>query len=566
LNEPKSTQLKKLNPWHALLAPRGGTAAPVGKYACLVIVCLVVLGVGLPAVVNSHWNLLDNEFVIDQLLWPPNSAGNYSQHGQGREFIATGLYLRLLWLILPLQPIWYYLTNFLLHFLVIAVVFTIVYRATKSGIVALIASLVAALASTGPEVFLTLLKQELPMMLAIILALLIVQRMLEGRSRANQSDLYVRLPALTVLTFVAATWGKETFVILPIGLMAALTLCAMSCAISQTTVLRSPQFNVLASATAFSVIGAALVFLERRLVGVRGITSGTYTLDILDFSPSWSALMARLFNYGIHDWDVLMIFCLAVTLTALSAVNSLIRRQPLSDSQLISVIAATAAAAQLVFTLVFINSVQHYYFYPVPILSAVAIGCLWPSWSAANDFCGRLLRNVGRLGTAAAAVTTALAVPTFASRVYVQTVVPGMEWKMLEAIAALPPNALVLLGWRPRAEMVSNAAMMVNKVLERPDIQVAAGINPAASHLVAQAKADHRPAFVAFVYQTAGDNQRFGLRETDPPSRAENLSALAANGVSPGASVRSFNMVPIRFLTPRWRRFTFTYDWELDRL
>jgi hypothetical protein len=141
-----------------------------------------------------------------------------------------------------------------------------------------------------------------------------------------------------------------------------------------------------------------------------------------------------------------------------------------------------------------------------------------------------------------------------------------MAWKMLEAIAALPPNALVLLGWGPRAEMVSNAAMMVNNVLERPDIQVTAGINPAASHLVAQAKADHRPAFVAFVYQTAGDNWRLGLRETDPPSRAENLSAFAGNGVSPGASVSGFNMVPIRFLTPRWRRFTFTYDWELDRL
>ena len=49
----------------------------------------------------------------------------------------------------------------------------------KSGVATALCALTAGLASTGPEVFLTLLKQELQMTLWIIVALLLLQRLMQ---------------------------------------------------------------------------------------------------------------------------------------------------------------------------------------------------------------------------------------------------------------------------------------------------------------------------------------------------------------------------------------------------
>src|SRR6516225_7088712 len=106
---------------------------------------------------------LDDQMVVGAQLWPPGSAANQSWHLAGREFIAHGAYFKLLSMMFPLQPFWYYFANYLTHVAVVGFAALVVWRATRSTLATALAVLTAGLASTGPEVFLTLLKQELQM-------------------------------------------------------------------------------------------------------------------------------------------------------------------------------------------------------------------------------------------------------------------------------------------------------------------------------------------------------------------------------------------------------------------
>ena len=169
------------------------------------LVLIVVALCGLPAVWNSHWMWIDDQMVVGSQLWPPDSILNQKWHAQGREFIAHGLYFKLLSLIFPLQPFWYYLTNYVTHIAVVGLAAWVVWRATKSGAATALCTLTAGLASTGPEVFLTLLKQELHMTLWLLVALLLVQRLL----RPDCSWRAGTLITLAIATFLAGTLGKE---------------------------------------------------------------------------------------------------------------------------------------------------------------------------------------------------------------------------------------------------------------------------------------------------------------------------------------------------------------------
>src|SRR5262249_50173310 len=161
--------------------------------------------VGLPAVWNSHWIWMDDQIVVGHQLWPLDSAANRMEYAAGRQLIAHGLYFKFLSLVFPLQPFSYYLANYLMHLAVVGLAARIVWRTAQSRLATSLAILTTGFASTGPEVFLTLMKLELPMMLWLLISILLVQRLL----RSGSDNHLASLLALMTTTFLSGTHGKE---------------------------------------------------------------------------------------------------------------------------------------------------------------------------------------------------------------------------------------------------------------------------------------------------------------------------------------------------------------------
>ena len=55
---------------------------------------------------------IDDQIVVGSQLWPPDSILNRSSHAQGRRVDRSRRVLKLLSLVFPLQPLWYYLASY----------------------------------------------------------------------------------------------------------------------------------------------------------------------------------------------------------------------------------------------------------------------------------------------------------------------------------------------------------------------------------------------------------------------------------------------------------------------
>ena len=138
---------------------------------------------------------------------------------------------------------------------------------------------------------------------------------------------------------------------------------------------------------------------------------------------------------------------------------------------------------------------------------AVALTCLWPTAAERVGALGLVRwKRFCRFGLTAVLVgTAALTLPTFALRLYAQNVIPALEWHLMTAIADLPANSLVLLGFPPDAEMIGNSGVLQERVLGRSDITIASAFNSNNAERLAQADAERRPVFLAFVFAPRGN-------------------------------------------------------------
>jgi hypothetical protein len=525
-----------------------------------VLALVVVTLCGLPAVWNSQWMWIDDQIVVGGQLWPPQSTLNQSYHTMGREYIAHGLYLKLLSYVFPLQPFWYYLTNYLLHVCVIGLATWIAWRATRSGVATVLCALTAGFASTGPEVFLTLFKHELQMTLWLLVALLLVQDLMrtEGFRRPGT------LAGLAATTFLSGILGKENFVVLPIGLAGGLI-----CAALMTRGLKLP--GRLFAAVLFTFIGTAAVFVERYLVGAYSIADGGYTGSLLVFHPTLATSLERARLYEFQAGDVVTLVIIAAIACGGSIILAMLRKRDLTTAQIVAITCAVAAATQVVFTLVFLSWVQVYYLYPAAILSTISLACLWPPGSSQSG-ATRGIRFC-RAGLAAILLSTViLTLPTFVLRLYVQNAVQALEWHLITTIGAIPPHSLVLLGFPPDAEMIENTGILLERVLERSDITVGSAFASGTAAQVSKAYMEGRPVFLAFVHSPSS-NSKIGGRGIAQMSRAEILALAAANGINrvcPGPRETlepwEITLTRVHFRLPPLMTVRFGYGWELDRL
>ena len=524
---------------------------------------LAVALCGLPAVWSSHWMWIDDQIVVGSQLWPPDSIFNESSHAQGRESIVHGVYFKLLSLVFPLQPLWYYLASYVIHICAIGLAAWVVWRATKSGVATALCALTAGLASTGPEVFLTLLKQELQMTLWILVALLLLQRLMQP----DRFRLGGTLVALATATFLSGTLGKENFVILPLGLSVGLVCAALT-----TRRIRLPG-RLLAAAVSTSM-GTAGVFVERYLVGSRSIADGSYTGQLFVFHPTLAASIKRAKIYVFQAGDAMLLVMVAAIACAGCVAAATYQKRDLTPAHVVAITCAAAAMTQVVFDVFFLSFVQVYYLYPVAILGTVALTCLWPT---AAEHVGALglvrWKRFCRFGLTAVLVgTAALTLPTFALRLYAQNVIPALEWHLMTAIADLPANSLVLLGFPPDAEMIENSEVLQERVLGRSDITIASAFNSNNAERLSEADAERRPVFLAFVF-APGENLKVGVRGIAQRSRAEVLALAASYGIGrvcPGPR-ETFGPWPLTVSRvypslPPIFTVRFGYGWELDRL
>jgi hypothetical protein len=501
---------------------------------------------------------LDDQMIVGSQLWPPDSIVNRSLHAKGREYIAHGLYFKLLSFILPLRPFWYYLVNYLMHLGVIGLAGWVVWRASRSRLPTTLAILTAGFASTGPEVFLTLMKLELPMMLWLLISVLLLQRLL----RADRGRPVGLLAVLVVTSFLSGTLGKETFVILPAGLIAALVASVLA---------RSPPAMAarLFAAVGATCLGVVAVFVERHLLGVRSIAAGGYTGKLLVLHPTLAASLERANIYAYQAGDVLLLTGVAAVLCVGCVVVASFRKRGLSAAQAVAITCGAAASAQVAFNIVLLDAAAVYYLYPAGILSAVTLACLWPAEAGGP----RRLKQVGRAGLAVVLAGTAiLTLPTFVLRVYFQSAIPATEWHLIRVVAAVPPHSIVLLPFAPKAEMIGNTSVLAQYALGRSGLDVRSALGPDTAARVARARAAGRPVFVAFVYDF-GENWMVGVRDAAQKTRAETLVLLARHGLSPlcrdrGGALGPFSVTVSRVMLawPPILNIRFGVGWELDRL
>jgi hypothetical protein len=525
-----------------------------------VLALVVVTLCGLPAVWNSQWTWIDDQIVVGGQLWPPESTLNQSYHTMGREYIAHGLYLKLLSYVFPLQPFWYYLTNYLLHVCVIGLATWVVWQATRSGAATVLCTLTSGFASTGPEVFLTLFKHELQMTLWLLVALVLVQNLM----RTERFRCTGTLVALAAATFLSGILGKENFVVLPIGLTGGLI-----CAASMTRRIKLP--GRLVAAVLFTFIGAAAVFVERPLVGTSSIADGGYTGTLLVFHPTLATSLERARLYEFQAGDVVALVLIAVLACGGSIIVAMLRKRALTTAQIVAIACAIAAATQVSFTIVFLSWVQVYYLHPAAILTTISLACLWPPGSSQSG----AMRGIRfcRAGLSAVLLGTAiLTLPTFALRLYAQNAVQAMEWRLITAIGTMPPHSLVLLGFPPDAEMIENTGFLLQHLLGRSDVTVGSAFDPGAAAQLAKANTERRPVFLAFVHSPSG-NSKVGGRGIAQRSRAEILALAAANGIDHVCPDLQETLEPweitltrVYFKLPPIMTVRFGYGWELDRL
>jgi hypothetical protein len=527
----------------------------------LTALALVVVSLcGLPAVWNSQWMWIDDQIIVGGQLWPPESALNQSYHAMGRDYIAHGLYLKLLSFVFPLQPFWYYLTNYLLHLCVIGLATWIVWQTTRSEAATLLCTLTAGFASTGPEVFLTLFKDELQMTLWLLVAVLLVQ----GLMRTEQFRCTGTMVALAAATFLSGMLGKENFVILPIGLAGGL--------ICTTLMARRLQLpGRLFAAVVSTFIGATAVFVERYLVGTYSIADGGYTGSLFVYRPTLAATLERARIYQFQAGDVMALAIIAALACGGSIITASLRKRAITSAQIVAIACAVAAATQVLFNLLFLSWAQVYYLYPAAILAAVSLACLWPAGSSQSGATRGL--QFCRAGLSTVLLSTViLTLPTFALRLYAQNAVQALEWRLITAIGATPPHSLVLLGFRPEAEMIENVGVLLDRVLGRSDITVGSAFDPGTAAHLSKAYAERRPAFLAFVHSHSS-NSTIGGRGIAQRSRAEILALAAANGIDrvcpellETMEPREITSTRVHFKLPPIVTIRFGYGWELDRL
>ena len=214
----------------------------------------------------------------------------------------------------------------------------------------MLCTLTAGFASTGPEVFLTLFKDELQTTLWLLVALLLVQ----GLLRTERFRYTGTLVALGAATFLSGMLGKENFVILPTGLAGSLICAAL--------ITRRPKLpGRLFVAVLVTFIGAAVVLVERYLVGTYSIADGGYIGSLFVFHPTLAISLERARQYEFHAGDVMALVIIAALACGGSITTAALRKRDLTSAQIVAIACAVAAATQVLFNLVFLSWVQVYY-------------------------------------------------------------------------------------------------------------------------------------------------------------------------------------------------------------
>jgi hypothetical protein len=416
---------------------------PITKaYLSATIICIVLL-IPIPLVIHAHWMLLDDQLIVDHRLWPLDSQWNDIFHRMGRDALAYGVYYRLLSLAAHLHAPLYYLANYSFYAGTVVLLSIVVWSTTRNAVLTALAGLAAALASSGPEVFMTLFKTEEQMMFFVALFLFLM-------SRARPIPILLAATASLSIVF-----GKETAVPLFAGGLAGLLIWLLSPGARARDAWRS---------IGAILTGVALAFVYRHAVGIKSPTAGSYTGSLLTLKDAASIWFATKF-YLFYTSDVFVLLAIGF----LAGLVALIRR----EGSPAGFFALGAAAAVAAFYIALINFLQIYYIYPVGLLAPVAIACLAPKVRAL------------RIATIAALALGVIAsAPEYYNRLLAFHYVPAAEHRMMAAIAGLPKGVTVAIPYAPDSEMSSNIGILMRDLWRREDIRFATGGAPGAQYLL----------------------------------------------------------------------------------
>jgi hypothetical protein len=237
--------------------------------------------------------------------------------------------------------------------------------------------------------------------------------------------------------------------------------------------------------------------------------------------------------YVFQAGDAIVLATVAAVACVACVIATIYRKRDLATAHVISITCAAAAVTQVVFNVFFLKVIQVYYLYPVAVLATIALVCFWPVASEGIGAALGLARwmRFCRVGLATILLGIAvLTLPTFALRIYAQNVIPASEWRLMNAMADLPPNSLVLLGFPPEAEMIENSALLLDRVLGRVDLTIEAAFSPSNEARQSEAYVERRPVYLAFVYEPA-ENVKVGIRGVTQNLRTENLALAASYGI-----------------------------------
>ncbi len=427
---------------------------------------VVVLITDFKNVLSMHWHWLDSHHVIGSQLWHPQSDLVRIGASMGRDWTGFELFYHLLTLIIPINNdtgmIWQYIVNYGFHFSSIAMSGIIVKTVTFNYTFTFGTMLAIALASSGPEVFLTLVKNEVQgtfwILCACQLFIMDIARVVTQRYRR----ILIRV-VMVLCGFLATGFlGKEPLVLFWVALIGTLIMLHLMgfhlSGIDERGVLHSVSYGGA---------GVVLYWIYRVVIGVANPLAGSYSSKFLQV-PSLERTIHHLGVYIIYSQDIIIFTAMAALLILFAIVRGATGALEILLKDFIAMSLGVFSILYCIFYITMSGSVQFYYLYPVSFGAIIGGFILLTPRGQSTGLGGRFTHMVV---LAAIAYAVMFGATRWFSRSASVVLVTSAVHTLVQNIAKLPHNSVVLLPFAKTDERLASLPVLLRVIHGRPDLQ-----------------------------------------------------------------------------------------------
>lgn len=343
---------------------------------CLFFIVSSVISADIWHVSQMKWNWLDSHWVINQAISRPDFWTYNEYETLGRDFSGYSLFYQTSHRIYGVDSeygaLWQYVVNYAIHALIIIGTSVLLLQHIPSRVSALFSLLLITLQSSGPEVYLSHIKNEHFGTLWIILICIITTYGYRfGNHISFLKHFLIAVSVLACTAFSIGFLGKEPFIVFVIAVL--LSRLVIPLLTKQSIIRVTPVDKYILS----MVAGSLIYFAYRTITGVKLPFEGSYSSMLLSASFLDSIYTFQL--YLFHSIDIILLILVAHFLLIYAYFTY--QSVPGFDvsSLYICHTCALFSSLYVVFYVFFIRYAGPYYLYPAAVTSIISMAVLLES-------------------------------------------------------------------------------------------------------------------------------------------------------------------------------------------